>query len=107
MTLAAMSGQACGMADVDAIIQSFHDSADYAETASRTKALTHQTACRRLLVQLPTVVGKGGRGGVSVEISDANVRRALDDVSRWLDSNPDLTSQPDVIYPDFNGFRGT
>jgi len=89
--------------------EAYVENADYAELASRTKALAFITACRRLKILQPARSAMTGSTGLdqwySVSELDMEIRRA----ESWLAANPDAATRsanPDVVYPDFTGFRG-
>lgn len=86
---------------VDEIIASYTDNASYQEDASPAKARAFVTACRILLIKLPskTVHGRGG----SIEIDLSVVQDQLAAAQRWLATN--LTSGPDVLHPSLGNFR--
>lgn len=88
----------------DAYAQAYIDNADYAAEGDRTKALAFETAVRRLLFVQPRVMQKAG--GSRVEHDPQQLRDELVSVQSWLSQNPAGDDSPDVILPDFTGFRG-
>ena len=71
--------------DLTAYRQAAADNADYAETGSVTKAKAFETACRRLVVLLPSEIQGGGGQRQKNEIEQ--IKSELDDVVTWLVTN--------------------
>ena len=86
-------------------LTAFDENADYDANASVAKAKLFRTACRRLIVKLPSQASRGGAGGnQEFGFRVDEVRRMLQEVEAWLSLN-DGDSHP-VIHPDFQNSRG-
>lgn len=86
---------------LDQVIASYADNASYQEDQDPGKARAFVTACRILLLKLPSKSAHG-RGG-SIELSVAEVRMQLEAAQRWLATSPAATN--DVAHPTFQNFR--
>jgi hypothetical protein len=76
--------------------------ADYAEKGSANKAAAFVTACRKMIVLLPSEV----QGGTSRTKADENLRQLreeMEQAQRWLASNG--TNSVVVVHPSFANFR--
>lgn len=90
---------------LDTVLQSYVTYADYESTGSQADCAAFITACRRLLVLLPSV--SSGPMSTSVEFSLDSVREALKAAQVWLAANPSsstLDSSPSVLHHDFSEF---
>lgn len=91
--------------DLDTIRDAYLDNADYDVDGSVAEAKAFRTACRRLIVMLPTTASRGGSAGSQqVGFRLEEVRRSLQEVDAWLSQN-DGDSYP-VTHPDFSNSRG-
>jgi hypothetical protein len=85
--------------------EAYLDNADYDEDASVTKAKAFRTACRQLIVLLPSNAMRGaGSNQQTVGFRIEEIRKALEAVECWLAVN-DTTNNPTVIHPDFTYSR--
>jgi len=79
--------------------------ADYAETSSAVKARAFVTACRKLIVLLPTE----SQGADSRTRMDENIRQfraEIDEANAWLAVNDSATvTGGGVVESDFSYFR--
>lgn len=85
--------------------QAYVTYADYEETGSQADCRAFITACRRLLVMLPSA--STGTQQTSQEFDVALVQKQLDAARVWLASHPsdtDAAANPDVIHFDFSEF---
>ena len=85
--------------------EAYLDNADYDETASVSKAKLFRTACRQLIVLLPSSAMRGaGSNQQTVGFRIEEIRRSLEAVECWMAVN-DTSSNPAVIHPDFTYSR--
>ena len=85
--------------------EAYLDNADYDETASVAKAKLFRTACRQLIVLLPSSAMRGaGSNQQTVGFRVEEIRRSLEAVQCWLAVN-DTSDNPSVIHPDFGESR--
>ena len=85
--------------------QSYVTYADYEETGSQASCSAFITACRRLLMMLPTATT--GPMSTEAEFSVESIRQALEAAQSWLAANPTSTTQsnsPAVLHHDFSEF---
>ena len=81
------------------------DNADYDEDASVSKAKAFRTACRQLIVLLPSTTMRGaGSNQQSIGFRTDEIRKQLEAVESWLAIN-DTTGNSSVIHPDFSFSR--
>lgn len=92
--------------DVDSIIRSYHENADYDNEDSVPKAKLFRLACRRLLN--PAVLEASRQHGPDIVQHNLDViRRQLDDVEDWLNANdPANTAAYGTTRLNFNYLRG-
>lgn len=85
--------------------EAYLDNADYDDTASTAKAKLFRTACRQLIVLLPSSAMRGaGSNQQTVGFRIEEIRRSLEAVECWLAVN-DTSDNPAVIHPDFGNSR--
>ena len=85
--------------------EAYLDNADYDENASVSKARAFRTACRQLIVLLPSSAMRGaGSNQQAMGFRIEEVRKALEAVECWLAVN-DTSGNPAVIHPDFGNSR--
>jgi hypothetical protein len=81
------------------------DNADYDESASVSKAKAFRTACRQLIVLLPSSAMRGaGSNQQTIGFRIDEVRRQLEVVEAWL-AISDTDGGASVIHPDFSFSR--
>ena len=86
------------LADVKA---AYFDNASYQEDNDPAKARAFVTACRFLLLMLPSKSMHGRGGSVELDVSQVAQQQAL--ARSWLASHPSVS--PDVIHSSFGNFR--
>ena len=90
--------------DVAAIRTACLENASYREDNSPAKANAFVTACRRLIIALPSKATSAD--GASVEQELIVYRQLLADAELWLSSHGDQPPRSGgVRFPDFGGFR--
>lgn len=78
--------------------------ADYAETGSAVKAAAFVTACRKLIVLLPTATQEGeSSSGFGGNLSQ--LRAEIDKAEGWLAANSTAPSVGGVVHASFENFR--
>jgi len=93
------------MATLATILSAYETNADYREDADADKCAAFISACTKLLVKLPT---RSSGGGAESEFNVELIEKQLDRAEKWLalhQSAGALVSDPQVIHPDFSGFR--
>lgn len=89
------------MSDYSDARDAYLANADYAESASTSKARAFITACRKLIVLLPSEVA----GGSSRTRADENLRQfraEMEQAQRWLASSG---TSGGVVHASFENFR--
>ena len=90
---------------LDTIRQNYVTYADYEEVGSPSRCKSFITACRQLLVMLPTV--SSGVQGTNTEFEIESIRLTMGDAQNWLAANPsasDDQSRPAALHHDFEAF---
>ena len=85
--------------------QNYVTYADYEETGNAASCRSFITACRQLIVLLPSA--STGAQQTSVEFEIAEIRQQLAAAQQWLRDNPSSTDEstnPSVIHHDFSEF---
>jgi hypothetical protein len=78
------------------------DNADYEETSSLSKARLFITACRALLLKLPTQTA--GAGGGSIAFKPELIHEEMNRARAWVGAN-DTSRNSGVKHLSFGGFR--
>lgn len=86
--------------DLNEVLDAYAANASYDEDASVTKARAFATACRILLVRLPTA---SQIGGASVSMDVSLIRQELNRAQQWLSTRSDNTGG--VRVASFENFR--
>lgn len=81
----------------------YADNASYAEDASASKAAAFITACRLLLLKLPSRAKQGA--GFEVELDLTLIRSEMTEAKRWLDIHGTSSAAGGVRHADFATFR--
>jgi hypothetical protein len=90
-----------GMATLATAQAAYLDNADYDENASVSQAKAFRTACRQLIVLLPSNAMRGaGSNQQTASFRIDEVRKQLEACECWLAVN-DTTGSPGVVHPDF------
>ena len=93
-------------ATLDTAKAAYLDNADYDSDGSVAKAKLFRTACRQLIVLLPSSASRGAGGNSqSFNYRVEDIQAAFQEVNAWLSIN-DTSSNPSVIHPDFSCARG-
>lgn len=88
----------------DAIVEAYHDNADYAETGSIAKARAFVTACRRLLVLQPS---ESANRETTTRFDMKLIQQELEMARQWLAANDtSAADRASVTRADFRNFRG-
>jgi hypothetical protein len=92
-------------AQLTAAENSYLDSCDYAEVGSVARARSFVTACRKLLVLLPSTMTKGAN---SVSTRTDLLISQIEEAQNWLSrfSPTDASPGPVVTETTFRSFRG-
>lgn len=86
------------------ITASYADNASYEEDGSVSKARAFVTACRLLILKLPTKMMHGKAG--EIDLDPSLIRGELQAAQRWLASQPDSAAGADAVrFLDFSTFR--
>lgn len=86
--------------DLNEVLDAYAANASYEEDASVAKAKAFATACRILLVRLPTA---SAIGGASVQMDVSLIRAELSRAQQWLSTRSDSTGG--VRVANFENFR--
>ena len=84
--------------------QCYFDNAGYMEDGSPTKAAAFITACRFLLLMIPTRSEK--RSGGLVQFDMKMIQSEMQAAQRWLSNANAAEEGAGVVYPSFDGLRG-
>lgn len=88
---------------VTQIKAAYADNASYAEDNSASKAAAFITACRLLILKLPSRAKQGA--GFEVELDLTLIRSEMAEAKRWLDIHGTSSASGGVRHADFATFR--
>ena len=101
-----MASTLTGSSTLSQIETAYGDNGSYVEDDSVAKCRAFITACRLLLVKLPTVSVKGAN---SISFRVESLQRELERAQAWLETHSttasDIQAGPRVTRSDFRGFR--
>ncbi len=86
------------------IKNAYADNASYQEDGSAAKCAAFITACRLLLMKIPTLVSAGT--GNQVQMETRLIAEEMRNAKAWLATSSDAATGGGVIFPSFDNLRG-